>query len=359
MKHTALLILTTLLLTACRQPIPDPTPDPDPVEPVTEPDPEPTPNPCEIHTADNGCLSLDRFNQDKAALVADYEADNAYSRHAHTRLGHVAAAWSNIRLIHGDSVRPGAGVKVGMIDDGIDLRHPGFAGATVTEYFFGDATKENTTTYGIGEGEQQSSHGTAVASRIISNAQLDDEYFNFFGIAPAAHLNAFTLKRTTSSSIDISRHIDEIMSISRSEEVDILNISYGSSHIRADEITLERLPYSQQEINAYIQNDDENKIIIVTGTGNQSQTQPAGSAGLPLLFPELRGHYITTAMTDDEGNIAPVSNHCGLAAEWCISVPASDSPVFETALLKISHCITLVTVTAHPSAPPTSAAHWS
>ena len=330
MKHTALLILTTLLLTACRQPVPDPMPDPDPVEPITDP----TLGPCEIQTADNGCLSLDRFNQDKAALVADYEADSAYSRHAHTRLGHVAAAWSNIRLIHGDSVKPGAGVKIGMIDDGIDLNHPGFAGATVTEYFFGDATKENTTTYGISEDEQQSSHGTAVASRIISNAQLDDEYSNFYGIAPAAHLYVFTLKRTNSSSIDISRHIDEIMSISRSEEVDILNISYGSSHIRADEITLERLPFGQDRIDAFIQADHEHKVIIVTGNGNDNQSQPTGSAGLPLLFPELRGHYITTALTDDEGKIAPVSNHCGLAAEWCISVPASDSPVLETALFK-------------------------
>ena len=330
MKHTALLILTTLLLTACRQPVPDPTPDPDPIEPITEP----TPGPCEIQTADNGCLSLDRFNQDKAALIDEYETDIAYSRHAHTRLGHVAAAWSNIRLIHGDAMKPGAGVKVGMIDDGIDLRHPGLAGATVMEYFFGEATKENTTTYGAGDDEQQNSHGTAVASRIISNAPLTDEYFNFHGIAPAAHLYAFTLKRTNSSTIDISRHIDEILSISRSEKVDILNISYSSSHIRADEITLERLPYSQKEINAYIQNDIEDKIIIVTGNGNDSHTQPSGSAGLPHLFPELRGHYITTALTDDEGMISELSNHCGLAAEWCISAPASGSPVLSAGLLE-------------------------
>ena len=231
-------------------------------------------------------------------------------------------------------MKPGAGVKIGMIDDGIDLRHPGLAGTTVTEYFFGDATKENTTTYGTGEDEQQNSHGTAVASRIISNAPLTDEYFNFTGIAPAAHLYAFTLKRTNSDSIDISRHIDEIMSISRSEGVDILNISYISSHILADEITPELLPFDQGRINAFIQDNHEQKIIIVTGNGNDSQTQPAGSAGLPLLFPELRGHYITTALTDDDGIIAPISNHCGLAAEWCISAPASDSPVLSTGLLE-------------------------
>ena len=31
--------------------------------------------------------------------------------------------------------------RIGMIDDGIDLRHPGLAGADVIERFYGGATK--------------------------------------------------------------------------------------------------------------------------------------------------------------------------------------------------------------------------
>ena len=112
---------------------------PDPVTPPTEP----VPTPCEVDTADHGCISLERFNALKSDLVAGYETDPAYNRHFYGRESGLAEAWSNIRLIRGNDTHPGAGVRIGIIDDGIDLTHPGLAGADVIERFYGGATKSD------------------------------------------------------------------------------------------------------------------------------------------------------------------------------------------------------------------------
>ena len=117
-----------------------------------------------------------------------------------------SAAWSNIRLIHGASVRPGAGVKIGMIDDGIDLNPSRTCRcAAVTEYFFGDAhkgiiplpmasAKMNNKVLTRHRCRQQYSY--------LTDRWTTNHFLNFYGNANAAHLHAFTLKRINSSSIE-------------------------------------------------------------------------------------------------------------------------------------------------------------
>ena len=71
-----------------------------------------------------------------------------------------------------------------MIDDGIDLTHPGLADASVTEHFFGGTTKESSTTYTDEARSPNSfSHGTSVAGSILSNGQVTDHFLNFYGNA--------------------------------------------------------------------------------------------------------------------------------------------------------------------------------
>ena len=74
-------------------------------------------------------------------------------------------------------------------------------------------------------------------------------------------------------------------------------------------------------IDTYKQTGHDDKIIIVTGTGNDAYPQPSSSAALPVFVPELKGHYIATAATHEDGSIGELSNHCGQAAEWCIAAP--------------------------------------
>ena len=324
MKQSYLLLSTFLFVMACQQPIPTPIPDPDPVAPP----PDPVPAPCEIDTADHGCISLERFNTEKAALIAEYGTDTALERHKHHRLAHLPEAWSNIRLIHGNHILPGAGVNIAMIDDGIDLSHPGFDNATVTEYFFDDTTRESITTYT--DPGHIFSHGSAVASFIISNAALPDNDYNFYGVAPGAHLHSFTFERIDGY-LQYKPHMAEVFDILDDNGIDILNISLGSQK-SIDQVDADSAPITPENLEIYKQENRADKIIIVTATGNDSLPQPSSSAGLPVLFPELKTHYVATVTVNENGEIGGLSNHCGLAHETCIAAPTSGSPMLYSGL---------------------------
>ena len=324
MRQIILLLLIPLSLIACRQPVPDPMPTPDPVTPPVEP----SLDPCELDTADHGCISLERFNELKTTLVANYETDLAYNRHFYGRNSKLAQAWSNIRLIRGDLVRPGTGVKIGIVDDGIDLTHPGLASATVIEHFHGDATKESTTTYHADT--LPFSHGTAVASTILSNGQMNDDH-NFHGVAPAAELHLYTLPKNNGK-LEIFPYIADIMDTTRSAGIRILNLSFGPSD-RADEHTsLDTVPIGRSTIEIYIQADNEDKIILITGVNNESNPQPSSTAALPYFAPELNGHYVATMAVSEDGTIGQLSSQCGLAAEWCIAAPTDGKPILYSGL---------------------------
>ena len=323
---TWLIIILLLSITAgCNNPRPDPIPTPEPVTPPTES----APTPCEVDTADNGCISLERFNALKTDLVAGYEADPAYSRHFYGRESGLAESWSNIRLIRGNDTCPGAGVKIGMIDDGIDLTHPGLAGADVIEHFYGGTTKESTTTYD--PDILPFSHGTAVASTILANGQFTDNYYNFHGNAPAAQLHMFTVNRPNGT-FHYQFELPEIINTAHDENIRILNISIGSGDRADDYNSPDDIPIPDIERNAYLQSDYENKIIIVRGAGNDSYSHPSSDAAIPYFFPELLGHYIATVATQEDGTIGTISNHCGLAADFCIAAPTDGKPIFYSGL---------------------------
>ena len=327
-NHSASVLITGLLfvITAgCNDPRPDPVPMPDPVTPPTEP----TPTPCEIDTADHGCISLERFDALKADLVAGYETDPAYNRHFYGRESRLAETWSNIRLVLGNNTRPGAGVKIGMIDDGIDLTHPGLAGADVIERFYGDATKESTTSYD--PDILLFSHGTTVAGTILSNGQFADNYYNFHGTTPATQLHIFTVPNQDGK-LHFGNDINDIINTAHEENIRILNMSVASDDRFDEHDSLDTVPVRRSDINAYMQTDYDDKIIIVTGTGNDSYPQPASSAALPHFAPELSGHYIAAMAIHEDGTIGRLSNHCGRGADWCIATPTSGVPILYSGL---------------------------
>ena len=46
--------------------------------------------------------------------------------------------------------------------------------------------------------------------------------------------------------------------------------------------------------------------------------------GLMARIPELRGHTVAVAAIGEDGLITGFSNHCGIAANWCLAAPGED-----------------------------------
>ncbi|WP_446433777.1 S8 family peptidase [Pseudomonas sp. 1152_12] len=65
--------------------------------------------------------------------------------------------------------------------------------------------------------------------------------------------------------------------------------------------------------------------VFVFSTGNEVKREPLAEPGLPALVPELeKGWIAVTALKSDGTAINLKSNYCGLAARWCIAVPGGD-----------------------------------
>ena len=310
---------------------------------------------CPVETVE-GCLSLDAYH----ALVEDTAGDIALTPAFEDRWGleaiNVPEAWAHLQTVHGVE-RPGTGVTVGVIDTGIDLGHETFAeGAAageVTEEFFRGAVDET--------GAERSSHGTAVASIIAGRFDPMDQ-FPYTGIAPYAALRMFAIPLgdppppdTPIEAMALSKLAlfdDENAELYRaafSRDLDVLNLSFGvlgvvefydAPAIRA---TLAKT------IETLAQADREDKTILVWAAGNihndlcrpgsencigDSETDYLGRAagrldasspdlyaGMMARIEELRGHTIATVATGEDGEIAPFSNRCGIAADWCIAAP--------------------------------------
>ena len=136
-----------------------PQPPPPPLQP---PQPPPAPQPpvampdC-IETADYGCIDVQEYDARRQGIEDTHNGEESFLNQ--WGLGAVGAdrAWAQLELELGAGAEPGGGITVGLIDTGIDIGHPVFAGKTVTEHFFSGTEDEDGT---------ESSHGTGVAGVI-------------------------------------------------------------------------------------------------------------------------------------------------------------------------------------------------
>ena len=57
----------------------------------------------------------------------------------------------------------------------------------------------------------------------------------------------------------------------------------------------------------------------IASTENSTQVHPLFDAAAQVYIQELQDHYVTAVSVAADGNIAAISNRCGIAADWCIA----------------------------------------
>lgn len=304
-----------------------------------------------------GCLEKEAYN----AAVLDAAEEIRMSPGFENRWGlaeiRLAEAWGHLRTVRGFD-RPGLGITVGVLDTGIDLDHPTFqegaAAGLVTEEFLSGATNET--------GRESFSHGTGVAS-IIAGRENPDSSFQFTGIVPHAALRMFAIPLKSSPPRNFAVRAVSLSSLTQDDEseadlfrrvlshdLDVLNLSFGViGPIENYQDEAEIRAALGRTIGVLAQSGRQDKTILVWAAGNSHGQlcrpgtascigaserdhlgRPAGilDASSPTLFSgamarieELRSHSVTAVATGEDGGIAPFSNRCGIAADWCIAAP--------------------------------------
>lgn len=193
----------------------------------------------------------------------------------------------------------GSGVTIGILDSGLDITHPEFAG----RYETGIETDDQPWTYDLG------GHGTSVAGVAVANR----DGVGMHGVAPGAKVVMARVinEETYATDTRIVQALDMLLE----RGVRLVNFSYGNG-IPVTSVSAE--DYGE-DIAAFRRFVDAGGLVIV-GTANAGLDQPSPESGAPYTFPELQRGWLAVTATDTLG-IPLYANYCGVAKNWCLAAP--------------------------------------
>ena len=302
-------------------------------------------DPC-IETHDQGCVPEAEFVAMADAIASTLSETSSFKNQ--WGLGAIRAeqAYANLELQHGPDVAPGEGVLVGVLDTGIDAAHFQFRNKDIIQRFLPGST---------GDDGSEFSHGTAIAS-IIAGEDDPDWPHDAHGVAWGADLAFFALPLgdapetydpiTVDDLPEIDEFIREYIGTSidwRYEErgIDFLNMSLAVSGLIQNFSEEDLREYLAPGLDLLAQEGSDEKVVLVWAAGNYNgldcildlpecvdglvEARSAGlMAGLTARIPELRGHSVAVVAVRPDGEISDFSNHCGIAADYCLAAPGED-----------------------------------
>lgn len=203
----------------------------------------------------------------------------------------------------------GSGVKVGIVDGGIDPSHPELAGQVAGGY---DYVLGTSTLTDPGNG-----HGTAVASVIA--AKRDGT--GFHGIAPGARIVSARIFDADGSMADDDPNIGAAWSGLLDQGVRIINNSWGTvgDDYSITDLTAQDIANDMPRMLAAARSAVQRDALMIFITHNSGLAQPTPEAGLPYLFPELERGWLAVTGYEYDG----IANQCGVAKNWCLAAPAA------------------------------------
>ncbi|MCX5566665.1 S8 family serine peptidase, partial [Alcaligenes faecalis subsp. phenolicus] len=205
----------------------------------------------------------------------------------------------------------GKSVTVGILDSGIEAKHPEFTGAIAGGFDFNTDTH-----YANGQGVDSNppiGHGSHVAG--IIGARRDG--FGMHGVAFNSQL--FAVAYLESEGVEGDRVLSEGWNYLAQFKLPIINSSLGLNNCRnsttppchvldygSAQSALDRQPLIIESF----KNSVQAGTLMVFATGNEKQDHPDFLAGSPHWFPELKDNWLAVTALGEEGNLASYANKC-------------------------------------------------
>jgi subtilase-type serine protease len=220
----------------------------------------------------------------------------------------------------------GLGIRIGVVDTGINPNHVEFTGALVAGYdaMTGRSGTSNFSSFLV----DYDLHGSHVAS--IAAARLDgvSRQDNIQGVAYNASL---VVGSVNFGALTDEKPLGSVIDYVSSQGVKVINNSWGSDSAGKGDPRLlyERNLPEEREVIRAIHTALDRGSVLVFAAGNESK--PGNVAINPTLestFPAYdaamaaKGGFIVVAATTNDGSaLTSYANHCGVAKNYCIAAP--------------------------------------
>jgi hypothetical protein len=209
-----------------------------------------------------------------AGVLLEVEPDRPLRRAGHFDAGDplLPDQWWLSRIGADRAEPPGPGVRVTVIDSGVDPTHPEFAGRPNTEYLNSQTVRG-----------RDEFHGTAVASLIAAPANG----IGIVGVYPQARLASWDASPRGGAiqTRDVIAGLEAAARLGRG----VVNLSFGGTQAS----TLEE----QAILQAY-----DRGVVVVAAAGNEA------GRGSPLSYPASLPHVLTVASTASEDRVSSFSS---------------------------------------------------
>ena len=229
-----------------------------------------------------------------------------------------ALAFQNILTLN-DYGYTGNGIKVAVVDTGIDASHQEFDGKTI----YGVDYASSVSSYN----EDEDGHGTHVASIIAG--ERDESGMR--GMAYDATLYSYKVDDGNGvvglEGLSSDAAIASIFNRHVTDNINVSNNSWGgSTAITSASESAIRASYPST-ITA-MRAAQNNGTIIVFASGNDSRSEVDSWGGSPYRISELVNEWLVVTSVDSDGIEPSYTNRCGVSSAFCVTAHRQQLEVY-------------------------------
>ena len=205
----------------------------------------------------------------------------------------------------------GTGIKVAVVDSGIDASHPEFDGKTIYGYDFAGSDS--------GYNDDENGHGTHVAS--IISGERDGSGMR--GVAYDATLYSYKLDNDGDGDlegIETDAKVAAVYNKHVTDNIKVSNNSWGSSAEITDYTSSAWLSLTSASRSA-LKSAQDNGTLIIFSAGNSGDNNPSSTAGTPYYDSDLADAWLVVVSVDSNLKETAYTNRCGVAKSFCVTAP--------------------------------------
>jgi len=208
----------------------------------------------------------------------------------------------------------GTGIKVAVVDTGIDASHPEFDGKTIYGYDFAGSAS--------GYDDDEHGHGTHVASIIAG----DRDETGMRGVAYDSTLYSYKIDNDGDSGtegIETDAKLAALYNKHTTDNIKVSNNSWGVSAEITDWTASAWLSATSDSRQA-LKSAQDSGTLFVFSAGNSSftkKTNPNAVGGTPYYDSDLADAWLVVVSVDSNLKETAYTYRCGVAKSFCVTAP--------------------------------------